>query len=78
MQPHWVAVEDTSTAEVGDFGEVDEKDVQYLMAGYRADLCHPAQIRVRDPDDHNVIYDGAVYTGGFGYNLWVARKYREQ
>ena len=77
MQDYWVAVEDASNGEVGDFGEVAEADVQYLMAGYRVDLCSPAQIRVRDTDDHNVVYDGVVYTGQFGYNLWVARKYRE-
>ena len=77
MQTYWVAVEDTSTAELGDFGEVAAEDVQYLMAGYMVDLCRPAQIHMRDADDHNVVYDGVVYTGGFGYNLWVARKYRE-
>ena len=29
----WVAIEDAGTHEVGDFGEVAEKDVQYLMDG---------------------------------------------
>ena len=75
---YWVAVEDASTCEVEDFGEVEEKDVLYLMAGYKVDLCRPAQVRVRDTEDgHSVIYDGVVYKGGFGYNLWVTRKYRE-
>ena len=75
---YWVAVEDASTFEVGDFGEVEEDDVHYLMTGYRVDLCQPAQIRVRDTEDHNVVYDGVVYKGRVGYNLWVARKYRER
>ena len=74
----WIAVEEASTCEVDDFGEVEEKDVLYLMDGYKVDLCHPEHVRVRDTEDGNrVVYDGMVYRGGFGYSLWVTRKYLE-
>ena len=75
---YWVAVEDASTRVIGEFGEVDERDVQYLMAGYRVDLCRPAQVRVRDTEEgNNIVYDGAVYKGQSGYNLWVMHKHTE-
>ena len=80
MKDYWVAIEDRDTCEISEFEEAEEKDVQYLMAGYRADLCHPAQVRVRDTDTesgHNVVYDGVIYRGEFGYNLWVMHKYEE-
>ena len=74
----WIAVEDSSTCEVDEFGEVEEKDVFYLMEGYKVDLCHPEHARVRDTEDGNrVVYDGVIYKGGFGYNLWVTHKYIE-
>jgi len=52
--------------------------VIYLMRGYRVDTHNPTRIRVQDVEDgHNIVYEGVVYTGGYGYNLWVASKYRE-
>ena len=74
----WVAIEDADTHEVSDFGEATEEQVQYLMDGYRVDKCNPTRVRVQDVEDgHNIVYEGVTYRGGFGYNLWVARKYRE-
>ena len=49
-----------------------------LMGGYRVDKRNPTRGRVQDVEDgHNIVYEGVIYKGGFGYNLWVARKYRE-
>ena len=74
----WVAIEDADTHEVTEFAQVDETDALYLMDGYRVDKCNPEQIRVQDTEDgHHIVYDSVIYRGGFGYNLWVARKYRE-
>ena len=78
MQKYWVAVEDVATAEVTDFEEVDEKEVLYLMDGYKVNMCNPDPIRVRGTEgSKHIIYDCTIYKGGFGYNLWVARKYLE-
>ena len=75
---YWIAVEEASTSQVDEFGEADAKDVLYLMEGYKVDLCHPEHVRVRDTEDgRRVVYDGVVYRGGFGYSLWVTRKYLE-
>ena len=72
----WVAIEDTDTHEVSEFEKVGEKQVLYLMDGYRVDKHRATRVRVQDTEDGaNIIYDGVIYTGGFGYNLWVARKY---
>ena len=74
----WVASEDADTCEVTEFDEVDDLEVIQLMDGYKVDLCHSEQFRVRDVEDgQRVVYDGVIYKGGFGVNLWVARKYRE-
>ena len=74
----WIAVEEASTCEVDDFGEAEEKDVFYLMEGYKVDLCHPEHVRVPHTEDgHRVVYDGVIYRGGFGYDLLVTRKYQE-
>ena len=74
----WVASEDNATCEVTEFEEADEKDVLWLMDGYKVDVASPEQFRVRDVEDgKHVIYKGVIYRGGFGINLWVARKYIE-
>ena len=42
-----------------------------------ADKHDATRVRVQDTEDgRHVVYDGVTYRGGFGYNLWVARKYR--
>ena len=74
----WVAIEDADTHEVSDFEEATEEQVHYLMDGYRVDKRNPTRVRVQDVEDgHNIVYDGVIYIGGFGYNIWVARKYME-
>jgi len=74
----WLAIEDADTHEVSEFDKVTEAEVIYLMRGYRVDTHNPTRIRVQDVEDgHNIVYEGVVYTGGYGYNLWVASKYRE-
>ena len=48
------------------------------MEGYREDKRNPTRVRVQDVEDGcNIVYEGVTYRGGFGYNLWVARKFRE-
>ena len=74
----WVAIEDADTHEVSEFERVTEEQVLCLMDGYRVDKHDATRVRVQDTEDgHNIVYDGVIYRGGFGYNLWVARKYRE-
>ena len=74
----WLAIEDADTHEVTEFGEATEAKVLYLMDGYKVDKRNPTRVRVQDTEGgHNIVYDGVTYRGGFGYNLWVARKYRE-
>ena len=74
----WVAIEDTDTHEVSEFERVTEAKVLYLMDGYRVDKHDATRVRVQDTEDgHNIVYEGVTYTGGFGYNLLVARKYLE-
>ena len=74
----WVAIEDTDTHEVTEFERVTEEQALYLMDGYRVSKRNPTRVRVQDVEDgHNIVYEGVTYMGGFGYNLWVARKYRE-
>ena len=74
----WLAIEDADTHEVSDFESVTEAEVIYLMRGYRVDTHNPTRIHVQDTEDgHNIVYEGVTYTGGYGYNLWVASKYRE-
>ena len=76
MEKFWVAVEDSDTNEVSEFEEVTIKKVLYLMNGYMVDRNTTSQIRVQDTteDGRKVIYDGARYKGGFGYNLWVTSR----
>ena len=74
----WVAIEDADTHEVSDFEEASEEQVLCLMDGYRVDTHNATRVRVQDVEDgRNIVYDGVTYTGGFGYNLLVARKYLE-
>lgn len=70
----WVAIEDADTYEVSEFEAATEKQVLDLMDGYRVEhVCE--RVRLQDVEDG--VYDGVIYKGGFGYNLWVARKYLE-
>ena len=74
----WVAIEDADTHDVSEFERATEEQVHYLMDGYRVDRHNPTRVRVQDTEDgRHIVYDGVIYRGGFGYNLWVARKYRE-
>ena len=74
----WIATEVAETREVTEFESADERDVLWLMDGYKVDTSHPERLRRHDTEDgHHIVYDGAIYRGGFGINLWVARKYRE-
>ena len=74
----WLAIEDADTHEVSEFEPVTEEQVLRLMDGYRVDKRNPTRVRVQDVEDgHNIVYEGVTYRGGFGYNLWVASKYRE-
>ena len=74
----WVAIEDTDTYEVSEFEKVTEKQVLYLMDGYRVDKHDVTRFRLQDEEDgRHIVYEGVTYKGGFGYNLWVARKFLE-
>ena len=74
----WVCIEDADTHDVSEFEPADEMDVLWLMDGYKVDTSNPETFRVCDVEaGHHVVYVGVVYRGGFGVNLWVARKYRE-
>ena len=74
----WLAIEDADTYEVSEFEQVSEEQVLYLMDGYRVDKHDSTRFWLQDVEDgHNVVYEGVTYKGGFGYNLWVARKYVE-
>ena len=74
----WVAIEDADTHEVSEFERATEKQVHYLMDGYRVDTSNPTRYRLQDVEGgRHIIYEGVTYKGGFGYNLWVARKYLE-
>lgn len=74
----WVAIEDADTHEVTEFERATEKQVLYLMDGYRVDKHDATRFRLQDEEDgKRVVYEGVTYKGGFGYNLWVASKYVE-
>lgn len=74
----WVAIEDADTHEVTEFEPATEKQVLYLMDGYRVDKHDATRYRLQDEEDgRHIVYDGVTYKGGFGYNLWVASKYVE-
>lgn len=74
----WVATEDADTCEISEFEKTTEKEVLYLMNGYKVDTSSPTKFRIRDTENgRNIVYEGVTYTGGFGYNLWVASKYVE-
>ena len=71
----WVAIEDTDTHEVSEFEEATEEQVHYLMDGYRVDKHDATSVHVQDVEDgRHDEYDGVIYRGGFGYNLWVVHK----
>ena len=74
----WVAIEDADTHEVSEFEQVAEAKALYLMDGYRVDKHYVTRFRVQDTEGgQHIVYEGVIYKGGFGYNLWVARKYLE-
>lgn len=74
----WVATEDTSTCEISEFEEAIEKEVLYLMDGYKVDVSNPTKFRMKKTESGlRVVYEGVTYKGGFGYDLWVARKFLE-
>ena len=74
----WVAIEDADTHEVSEFEKETEKKVLYLMDGYRVDKHDVTKFRLQDvEDDATIVYEGVTYKGGFGYNLWIARKFIE-
>lgn len=74
----WVAIEDAGTYEISDFEQETEKQVLYLMDGYRVDKHDAKTFRLHDVENgKRIVYEGVTYKGGFGYNLWVASKYVE-
>ena len=74
----WVAVEDTDTYEVSEFEKAAENQVLCLLIGYKVNMSNPTKFRVQDTENgRHIIYKGVTYKGGFGYNLWVARKFLE-
>ena len=74
----WVATEDAGTCEISEFEKATEKEVLYLMDGYRVDTSNPTKFHMQDTENgRHVVYEGVTYRGGFGYNLWVARKFLE-
>ena len=74
----WVATEDAGTCEITEFEKATEKEVLYLMDGYRVDMGNPTKFRMQDTENgRHVVYEGVTYRGGFGYNLLVARKFLE-
>ena len=78
MKKFWVSIEDASTCEVSEFEKATEKDVLYLLDGYKVNLSNPTKFRVKEKENgRHVVYEGVTYKGGFGYNLWVARKFLE-
>ena len=74
----WVAIEDADTYEVSEFESTTEEYALRLMDDYRVDASNPTRYRLHDTEDgHRIIYEGVTYKGGFGFDLWVARKYVE-
>ena len=74
----WVATEDAGTCEISEFEKATEKEVLYLLDGYRVDTSNPTKFRMKNTENgRHIVYEGVTYTGGFGYNLWVARKFLE-
>lgn len=74
----WVAIEDADTHEVSEFEQAAEELVPRLMDDYRVDTSNPTRYRLHDEEDgHHVVYEGVIYKGGFGFDLWVARKYHK-
>ena len=74
----WVAIEDADTHEVSEFEQVTEEKVLYLMDDYRVDKHDVTRFRLQDEEEgRHIVYEGVTYKGGFGYNLWVARKFLE-
>ena len=71
----YVAIEDADTYEVSEFEEATTDTVLDLMDGYRVKhVCE--RVCVHDTDNGTrVVYRGVIYKGGFGYNLWVTRKF---
>ena len=74
----WIAIEDADTHEVSEFEKVTEKQALYILDGYRVDKNDATRFRLQDEEDGtHIVYNGMIYTGGFGYNIWVARKFIE-
>lgn len=74
----WIATEDVETCEVTEFEAAEETEVLWLMDGYKVDTSNPEGFCLHDTEDgQHIVYDGVIYKGGFGYNLWVANKYLE-
>ena len=74
----WVAIEDMDTYEISEFEKVTEKEVLYLLDGYRVDKNNPTNFSMQDTENgKRVIYEGGAYKGEFGYNILVARKFIE-
>ena len=76
----WIAIEDTDTYEVTEFEPATEKKLLYILDGYRVDKNNPTSFSMHDTEketEKRVIYEGDVYKGEFGYNILVARKFRE-
>lgn len=74
----WIAIEDTDTHEVSEFEQATEKQVLYILDGYKVNMNDSTKFRMQDTENgKNIVYDGVTYKGGFGYNILVARKFLE-
>ena len=74
----WIAVEDSDTYEVSEFEQATENQVLCLLIGYKANMNNPTKFRVCDTEDgRHIVYKGIIYQGGYGYNLWIGKKYVE-
>ena len=74
----WIAIEDSNTYEVSEFEPATEKEIIYLMDGYRVDKNNPTNFSMQNTENgKRVIYEGGAYKGELGYNILVARKFIE-
>ena len=67
----WVATVDAGTCEISDFERATEKDVLYLLDGYKVNMSNPTKFRLRDLEGgHHIVYEGVTYTV-WGFKLRV-------
>ena len=47
----WVATEDAGTCEISEFEKATEKEVLYLMDGYKVNMSNPTKFRVTEMEN---------------------------